>query len=310
MATVNRKLSVESAGNLLRIFLAAVAVAFALTRMEAATARPQSATAEQRGARSISNVEYSRPGGAPLLLDGSIPAGSGPFPTAIIVHGGYWMEGNKTTYIRPLKPLLSGAGFAWFSIDYRLAPQHRYPAAIEDVEAAVRWVRAHAEQYRVDLSRVVLIGEGAGGYLVAMASLEKQTAAGVAAVVDFEGPSDLTVFSGSLTGPPRGIGEFFGITDLSDASLKILQDASPNNLVHKGMPPFLFVHGTADQVVPFVSSPIMCEAMRNVDVMCQLQLVNDAGHGIENWEGKPADETWKPAMIAWLNSTLKMKPRT
>ena len=306
MATVD--CNFESAGNRLRIVIAAVA-AFVLTGMPVVTAGSQSSTAEQKGARSISNVEYSRPGGVPLLLDGSIPAGSGPFPTAIIVHGGYWMEGNKTTYIRPLKPLLSGAGFAWFSIDYRLAPQHRYPAAIEDVEAAMRWVRAHAEQYHIDVSRIVLIGEGAGGYLVAMAGLDKQTASGVAAIVDFEGPSDLTVISEPLT-PPKGIGEFFGITDLSEASLKILRDASPNNRVHKGMPPFLFIHGTADQVVPFVSSPIMCEAMRNVGAQCQLQLVNDADHGMQNWEHKPGEETWKPAMLEWLNSTLKMKPRT
>ena len=309
MVTVNR--SFESAGNLLRIVLATVA-AFALTRMPAAVAATQSATvgAGPNGTQSLSNVEYSRPNGVPLLLDGSIPAGSGPFPTAIIVHGGYWVEGDKTTYIRSLKPLLSGAGFAWFSIDYRLAPKYRYPAAVEDVEAAVRWVQAHAEQYRIDLSRIVLIGEGAGGYLVAMAGLDQQTASGVAAVVDFEGPSDLTIISGSLTGPPKGIGEFFGITDLSDASLKILQDASPNNRVHKGMPPFLFIHGTADQVVPFVSSPIMCEAMRNAGVQCQLLLVNDADHGMQNWEHKPGEETWKPAMIEWLNATLKVQPKT
>jgi len=285
------------------------AVLLALILMLVAGARPQSATATgQNGAQSISNVAYSRPGGVPLLLDGSIPAGNGPFPTAIIVHGGYWVEGDKTTSIRPVKPLLSGAGFAWFSINYRLAPKYRYPAAIEDVEVAVRWVRAHAVRYDIDLSRIVLIGEGAGGYLVAMAGLDKQTASGVAAVVDFEGPSDLTAFPDPT--PPKGMGEFFGITDLSDASLKILQDASPNNRVHKAMPPFLFIHGTADQVVPFVSSPILCEAMRNVGAQCQLQLVNDADHGMENWEHEPGEETWKPAMIDWLNSTLKIKPKT
>jgi len=301
----------EGTGNLPRIVLATSA-AFALIWMPAAVAATQSATvgAGPNGAQSLSNVEYSQPSSVPLLLDASIPAGSGPFPTAIFVHGGYWVEGDKTTSMRLLKPLLSGAGFAWFSIDYRQAPKYRYPAAIEDVEAAVRWVRAHAGQYHIDLSRIALIGEGAGGYLAAMAGLDKQAVSGVAAVVDFEGPSDLTVFSGSLTGPPKGVREFFGITDLSDAFLRVLQDASPNNRVRKGMPPFLFIHGTADQVVPFVSSPIMCEAMRNAGVQCQLQLVNDADHGMENWEHIPGGETWKPAMIEWLNTTLKVQPKT
>src|SRR5208282_4906192 len=272
------KRTLDGVGMLPRLI--AGAVIFAIAWMPAAVAGPRSAAfaTGPNGAQSISNVEYARPSGVPLLLDGSIPAGSGPFPTAIIVHGGYWVEGDKTTSIRPLKPLLSGAGFAWFSIDYRLAPRYRYPAAIEDVQAAVRWVRAHAEQYHVDLSRIVLIGEGAGGYLVAMAGIDNQAASGVAAVVDFEGPTDLTVISAYR--PPKGIGEFFGITDLSEGSLKILQDASPNNRVHEQMPPFLFIHGTADQTVPFVSSEIMCESMRRVGAQCQVQIVNDGEHGL------------------------------
>lgn len=281
----------------------------AVAWLPAAMAGPPSAAAagSKTAAQSISNVEYARPDGRPLLLDASIPRGQGPFPTAILVHGGYWVEGDKATNLDPLKSLLSRAGYAWFSIDYRLAPKYRYPAAIEDVETAVKWVRDHAEQYRVDSDRIALIGDGAGGYLVAMAGLDRQTASGVAAVVDFEGPSDLTAFSDPT--PPKGIGEFFGVTDLSDPSLKVLQDASPHNRVHKGMPPFLFIHGTADQVVPFVSSPILCEAMRNVGAQCQLLLVNDAEHGMENWEHKPGEEAWKSAMVAWLNTTLKAEPR-
>src|SRR5947209_1075461 len=115
-----------------------------------------------------SDVEYARPDGKPLLLDISIPEGKGPFPTAIIVHGGSWIRGDKTTYIKPLKPLLSTAGYAWFSIDYRLAPAYTFPSPVEDVEAAIRWVRANADKYKVDVNRIVLIGESAGGHLVAM----------------------------------------------------------------------------------------------------------------------------------------------
>src|ERR1700693_1794828 len=104
------------------------------------------------------NVEYSRPDAIRLLLDATIPDAKGSFPAAIIVHGGYWVEGSKTTYVGPLEPLLTSAGYAWFSIDYRLPPRYRYPTAIADVETAVRWVRTHAELYHVDLNRIVLIG--------------------------------------------------------------------------------------------------------------------------------------------------------
>src|SRR5439155_27231092 len=81
------------------------------------------------------DVEYGRPGGKPLLLDLHIPDGVGPFPAAILIHGGGFDEGSKSTNVRPLFEPLASAGFAWFSIDYRLAPEFRFPQAIEDVSS-------------------------------------------------------------------------------------------------------------------------------------------------------------------------------
>src|SRR5947209_15265074 len=85
------------------------------------------------GAMDKKDVEYGNPGGKPLLLDLHVPDGPGPFPAAILVHGGGFDEGSKSTNVRPLFEPLAKAGFAWFSIDYRLAPQFRFPEAIEDV---------------------------------------------------------------------------------------------------------------------------------------------------------------------------------
>ncbi|MGI8991131.1 MAG: alpha/beta hydrolase, partial [Bryobacteraceae bacterium] len=78
------------------------------------------------------DVEYGRPGGRPIPLDLHVPDGPGPFPAAILVHGGGFDQGSKSTNVRPLFDLLAGAGFAWFSIDYRMAPEFRFPQAIED----------------------------------------------------------------------------------------------------------------------------------------------------------------------------------
>src|SRR5258707_606126 len=75
------------------------------------------------------DVEYARPGGKPVLLDLHVPDGPGPFPAAILVHGGGFDEGSKSTNPRPLFPVLADAGFAWFSIDYRLAPAAHLPEA-------------------------------------------------------------------------------------------------------------------------------------------------------------------------------------
>src|SRR5258707_15837970 len=85
----------------------------------------------------IPNVEYGHPGGESLKPDASIPDGPGPFPAAVLVHGGGWVAGDKQQYIIYIFEPLSRAGFAWFSINYRLAPKYRYPAAMEDTEAAI-----------------------------------------------------------------------------------------------------------------------------------------------------------------------------
>ncbi len=108
------------------------------------------------------DVEYGRPGGKALLLDLHVPDGPGPFPAAILVHGGGFDEGSKSTNVKPLFDVLANAGFAWFSIDYRMAPEFRFPEASADMAAAIRWLRAHAAEYHVDAAKIAIIGESAG----------------------------------------------------------------------------------------------------------------------------------------------------
>jgi alpha-L-fucosidase 2 len=258
------------------------------------------------------DVEFARPGGFPLTLDAKTPDGNGPFPAVIIVHGGSFSHGNKRTYVTPLFELLSSAGFAWFTINYRLAPDYQFPAAVEDVESAVRWVRANAAKYHVDARRIALAGESAGGYLVAYAGVRSKGDARVAAVVDFYGPNDLVLQTEARraahpdpakTGP--GLLEFMGFKTWRDAGLvERLRAVSPTTLVSKNMPPFLFIHGNADEQVPYEQSPKMCELMRNAGAKCELITVEGGRHGMLTWENHPAMAHWKPEMMAWLKRTL------
>src|SRR5216683_5043170 len=117
-------------------------------------------------AAELKDVVYAAVNGARLTLDAHVPDGAGPFPAAILVHGGGWVAGDKEQYITYIFEPLSNAGFAWFSINYRLAPNYTFPADAEDVEEAIRWVKAKAAKYHVDASRIALIGESAGGHLV------------------------------------------------------------------------------------------------------------------------------------------------
>src|ERR1041385_4913908 len=104
-------------------------------------------------------IEYGKPGGHALLLDLHVPDGPGPFPAAILVHGGGFDAGSRSTNMSPKFQPLDDAGFAWFSIDFRMAPEFRFPEARADVDAAITWVRANAAKYKVDTSKIILSGE-------------------------------------------------------------------------------------------------------------------------------------------------------
>ncbi len=268
--------------------------------------------------RDQKDVEFAHPGGKALYLDLHVPEGAGPFPAAILVHGGGFDEGSRSTNVRPLFEPLADAGFAWFSIDYRLAPQARLPEAMEDVYSAIRWVKANARTYQVDVSKIALIGESAGGLLVNYAGTHLTPETQVAAVVDIYGPVDYAKLSLLRREHPErfnmasinrhaanggGI-HFFGAEHLDEAGIAKLNSVAPIRAVHKGMPPFLCIHGTKDDQVVYEQSTEMCDAMHKVGVGCELITIEGGGHGMGGWRA-PEMQHWKPEMIAWLKKTLK-----
>jgi alpha-L-fucosidase 2 len=263
-------------------------------------------------------VEFARPGGKPLLLDLHVPDGAGPFPAAIVVHGGGFDEGTRTSFVTPLFQPLADAGFAWFTIDYRLAPEFRFPQAREDVDAAIKWLKAHAAEYRVDPARIALIGESAGAFLVAYAGTHYTPETRVRAVVDFYGPVDYEALSLDRRDHPerfniesvrrhfsRGGGmRFFGAEQLDPAGLAKLRDVAPLRAVHKGMPPLLVIHGTKDDQVPYSQSTVFCDAIRKAGADCRLIPIEGGGHGMSGWKD-PSMQHWRAAMIDWLRNTLR-----
>jgi acetyl esterase len=268
-----------------------------------------------------SDLEYSRPDGKPLLLDMHVPDGRGPFPAVIVVHGGGFDQGTKRSYVPPVLDVLTKAGFAWFSIDYRMAPAYHFPQPVEDVNEAIRWVKKNAAAYHVDPSKIALLGESAGAYLVTYAATHETPATKLAATVDLYGPVDYAkqvelrrdhperfdMVSANRHTANGGGQRYFGIETIDAAAMTRLHEVSPITAVHKGMAPFLIIHGTADNQVAYEESPAMCDAIRKVGAKCDLISVEGGGHGMSSWEKSPAMQHWKPELADWLNKTLKVE---
>ena len=183
--------------------------------------------ADAHRAESFNDIEYSRVDGQSLFMDASLPSSAEKTPAVILVHGGGWIAGSRRLDVQPLFKPLSNSGFAWFSIDYRLASDvSQFGVAIDDVEQAVRYVRTHASEFNVDPNRIALIGESAGGQLAAMAALRAGPEASVRAVVALYSPTDLVSllrdstyvparFRDAVKGTPWKAFVFAGLAQLS-----------------------------------------------------------------------------------------------
>jgi alpha-L-fucosidase 2 len=254
-----------------------------------------------RAQEHFSGVEYARPGSESLLFDAVIPEGPGPFPAAILIHGGGWVRGDRHTEMEPLFKPLTKAGIAWFSIDYRLAKDPiTFGVAIKDVESAVRFVKTHAAEYNVDPDRVALIGESAGGHLAAMAALSKDPATHVKAVVALYAPTDLASLATNAGLIPDQVRDQMTGTPWGGLILGRLAQLSPVQHLRSEMPPFLLIHGTNDPLVPIQQSRDMCAKMKALGNRCEVYAVEGAGHGMRRWKS----DAYQKKMLAWLASNL------
>ncbi len=261
------------------------------------------------------DLEYGRVGDVRLLLDASVPEGAGPFPVAILVHGGGWSRGDKcgtlipgdSADITPWFEPLTRAKFTWFSINYRLAPQHRWPACLEDLQTAIRWAKAHATEFKGDPRHIVLFGHSSGGHLVCLAAVlagedtRVQAVVGFAPVTNHE--QDLAARGGlspslqALLDRPK---------EVTPESLAVLRQISPINHLRPGLPPFLLIHGDADRTVPYTQSLDFQAGVRALGGICDLITIKGAPHALASWS--KLDPGYEDQMITWLRRHLAEPP--
>jgi acetyl esterase/lipase len=196
------------------------------------------------------NITYCTANGVALKMDLYFPKASNtdPTPTVVFVHGGGWKQGDKSmppgTWRRSVVEELTARGYLVAAPNYRLAPGYLWPAQIEDVKCAIRYLRANASTYHLDPNRIGAWGRSAGGHLVALLGLTDASAgleghggyaeqsSRVQAVVDMFGPTDLTAFASANARASKLVEPVFG------RAPERLTRASPINYVSKDDPPF------------------------------------------------------------------------
>jgi alpha-L-fucosidase 2 len=266
------------------------------------------------------NIEFARRGDQPLLMDAFIPEGKGPFPAIIWVHGGGFVAGDKKPAPKTVLAPLEQKGWAWFSVNYRLAPTHPFPAQTDDVEASIAYIKTHQSDFRIDPRRLVLMGASAGGHLVSFVGAHHKKSNQVAGVVSFFGEHDLVdrvhtkgscMIDGKVVENPGplclspGLAKFLGITATSPNAEEVVRKASPATYIRKQMPAYLLIHGTKDFSVPYDQSERMLAAMKAAGAKCELVRVEGGGHGFGEWDKHPSMSGYKQQMFDWLDREIR-----
>jgi acetyl esterase/lipase len=211
------------------------------------------------------------------------------------LHGGGWVLGDGLvdpgTLTDDMEQAIVDHGWLFASVNYGLAPAHRWPAQIADAKCAVRYLRANARSLHVDPSHIGVIGASAGGQLAALLALAGPSAgfdggqysyepSNVQAVVDEYGPADLNAASWSATPLAEHVSpEVFGVP--AQPASTVLGGASPVNYVSNAAPPFLVVQGAEDDIVAPSQSQELVHRLEAAGAPARLVMVQNAGHGLE-----------------------------
>lgn len=257
------------------------------------------------------NIEFSNPDNQHLMLNMARPEkGDGPFPAVLCIHGGGFRAGTRDGYDGLVKQL-AARGYVAVTVEYRLAPKYPFPAAIHDVKAAVRWLRANAAKYHINPERIGVTGGSAGGHLAlylgvtgGVKELEGDggnpaQSSKVSCVVNFYGPSDLTRSYGKSVDAAEVLPLFLGGNVEKERPKHLM--ASPLYWVTPLAPPTLCVHGTKDNYVAYEQSIWMVDRLLAAGVEAELVTLQGAGHGFGGEQAKTADA----ALFAFFDKHLK-----
>jgi acetyl esterase/lipase len=278
----------------------ALCVAIALARQ---APRPPDSIVYQEG------VPYKTVDGETLLMDFARPkVGDGPFPVVVFIHGGGWRTGDRSM-LRHAVYSVAQQGCAGVTVQYRFAPSHAFPAQLDDVKDAVRFVREHAKEWKIDPDRVATFGGSAGAHLALLLATTGdedeagKTSTAVRAAVSIAGPVDLTKRFPDAS--RHMVEDLLGQGRKGDREAQ--ERASPLFHLDAGDPPVLLIHGTKDELVPYDQATAFKEACEAAGVKAELFTIPGGGHS----GGGDDPEDWQRAVaktVAFLREHLGLTP--
>jgi len=236
--------------------------------------------------------------GTPVNLTIYVPPGDAVFPAILDIHGGGW-KSRQVENDKPMMERLGQRGFVTALVAYRLSGTAKYPAALNDCKAAVRYLRANAAKYKIDPERIGVMGGSAGGHLsglLAMTSgkpefegdgVNKEVSSAVKACVVMAATQDLVAANKDKTG--EGSIAFFGVS--CSEKPELYKDASPISHVRSGVPPVVFIEGEKDSLK--IGRAEMQEKLKALNIETALYTLKDAPHPF--WMSQP-----------WLDETVEI----
>jgi acetyl esterase/lipase len=254
------------------------------------------------------NLTYSTKGGPTEQLDVYTPQGPAPpggWPVIVAIHGGGWRRYNKQEYGPRIATAFVPDGYVVVAPNYQLSTRNRpsWPVNLQDIESAVLWIKANAETYGVDPTRVVAMGESAGANLANLLGIESgpDMPASVQAVVSFSSPTDLASLKVESPRAGRAVVQLLG--GQPAAVPQLYAAASPVDHVGPSSAPTLLIHGGNDPLVPVDQSIELADALTNAGVRNRLVILPGEGHDLNFPFGTPSDLTTQ--ILAFLDVTWK-----
>ena len=254
------------------------------------------------------NVPYIDDGLSKHEADVYVPPGEGPFPAVLMIHGGAWTTGSKGHMLGHARTVVD-AGYTVVSINYRLAPKHKFPAQLDDCKAAVRWMRTSAEKYKIDPKLIAAYGYSAGGHLACMLGMtdvddglegsdvpKDGPKTRVQCVIAGGAPCEFRTLPKDVTALAYWLG---GSRAQKPENYKL---ASPTTFASRDDPPVFFFHGEKDKLVPQISPKALEASLTGHGIDCEFYVVPKKGHIGAFLDRRPSQEA-----VKFLDRMLKGK---